>query len=80
LEAKMDGFGMAGMRREGAMIDPDTMGAVESESRRLELQKRYVREAQERAIYEASPAGKLAAMFEPFRRAWRAFFDRDSGA
>jgi hypothetical protein len=75
----MTGFGLAGIRREGGMIDPDTHGTVETEERRQELLARYAAADAARLAYERSLAGRRDALVSPFHRAWRAFFNRDTG-
>jgi uncharacterized protein RhaS with RHS repeats len=73
------GFGLAGLRREGGMIDPDTHGTVETEERRQELIQRYAAAQAKRLAYERSPAGRLEALLAPFKRAWTAFRNTDTG-
>ncbi|MCR4332736.1 MAG: hypothetical protein NUV34_08560 [Sulfuricaulis sp.] len=61
------------------MIDPDTLGSVTTPEREAEVRAIYARQAAERAAWEKTFAGRWAKFTAPWKRAWHAFHDEDSG-
>lgn len=72
-----NGFGLAPLRFEGTMIDPDTGGSVTTPEREQEVRAIYAQRREEAMRYRRSLAGRWEAFCAPFVRAWRAFFDWD---